>query len=162
MCFLSISVFRNNCISFKSGEIKHHLTKTIMFLRLALLGILLLSILGTETAQAGSSFLSPAYKNIQVKIQNNAFLKLSSSIISWSQILYSVQRFGRMFLEEEGGIPENDCNKPFTWENITTNLRNKPTNWTKKTHKEMQRSCLNKLLTTLWKWIGRWLFHKEP
>ncbi|XP_003210257.1 appetite-regulating hormone [Meleagris gallopavo] len=36
-----------------------------MFLRLALLGILLLSILGTETAQAGSSFLSPAYKNIQ-------------------------------------------------------------------------------------------------
>uniref|UniRef100_A0A669Q0P8 Appetite-regulating hormone n=1 Tax=Phasianus colchicus TaxID=9054 RepID=A0A669Q0P8_PHACC len=36
-----------------------------MFLRVALLGILLLSILGTETALAGSSFLSPAYKNIQ-------------------------------------------------------------------------------------------------
>lgn len=55
--------------------------KTIMLLRVVLLGILLLSILGTETALAGSSFLSPAYKNIQVKIQNNAFLKLSSSII---------------------------------------------------------------------------------
>ncbi|XP_072203516.1 appetite-regulating hormone [Excalfactoria chinensis] len=36
-----------------------------MFLRVTLLGILLLSILETETALAGSSFLSPAYKNIQ-------------------------------------------------------------------------------------------------
>ncbi|XP_065605427.1 appetite-regulating hormone [Cyrtonyx montezumae] len=36
-----------------------------MFLRVTLLGILLLSILGTETALAGSSFLSPAYKNLQ-------------------------------------------------------------------------------------------------
>uniref|UniRef100_A0A8C9F4H8 Appetite-regulating hormone n=1 Tax=Pavo cristatus TaxID=9049 RepID=A0A8C9F4H8_PAVCR len=38
-----------------------------MFLRVTLLGILLLSILGTETALAGSSFLSPTYKNIQQK-----------------------------------------------------------------------------------------------
>ncbi|NXC48246.1 GHRL protein, partial [Penelope pileata] len=36
-----------------------------MFLRGTLLGILLFSILWTETALAGSSFLSPAYKNIQ-------------------------------------------------------------------------------------------------
>ena len=37
-----------------------------------------------------------------------------------------------MSLEEEEGIPENYCSKTFTWENIITNLRNKPTNWTKK------------------------------
>ncbi|NXJ09210.1 GHRL protein, partial [Odontophorus gujanensis] len=36
-----------------------------MFLRVTLLGILLLSVFGTETALAGSSFLSPAYKNLQ-------------------------------------------------------------------------------------------------
>ncbi|NXI71141.1 GHRL protein, partial [Anseranas semipalmata] len=36
-----------------------------MFLRGTLLGILLFSILWTETALAGSSFLSPEYKKIQ-------------------------------------------------------------------------------------------------
>ncbi|NXC18334.1 GHRL protein, partial [Corythaeola cristata] len=36
-----------------------------MFLRSTLLGITLFSILWTETALAGSSFLSPEYKRIQ-------------------------------------------------------------------------------------------------
>ncbi|NWQ82490.1 GHRL protein, partial [Columbina picui] len=36
-----------------------------MFLRSALLGILLFSILWTETALAGSSFLSPEFKKLQ-------------------------------------------------------------------------------------------------
>ncbi|NXL85289.1 GHRL protein, partial [Alectura lathami] len=36
-----------------------------MFLRGTLLGILLFNIFWTETALAGSSFLSPAYRNIQ-------------------------------------------------------------------------------------------------
>ncbi|XP_021122857.4 appetite-regulating hormone [Anas platyrhynchos] len=39
--------------------------KQIMFLRGTLLGILLFSILRTETALAGSSFLSPEFKKIQ-------------------------------------------------------------------------------------------------
>lgn len=52
-----------------------------MFLRGTLLGILLFSILRTETALAGSSFLSPEFKKIQVKFVNNTFSKLSSSII---------------------------------------------------------------------------------
>ncbi|KFP30819.1 Appetite-regulating hormone, partial [Colius striatus] len=38
-----------------------------MFLRTFLLGILLFSILWTETTLAGSSFLSPEYKKLQVK-----------------------------------------------------------------------------------------------
>nr|XP_009679423.1 PREDICTED: appetite-regulating hormone [Struthio camelus australis] len=37
----------------------------VMFLRGALLGILLFSVLWTETTLAGSSFLSPEYKKIQ-------------------------------------------------------------------------------------------------
>ncbi|NXX80248.1 GHRL protein, partial [Urocolius indicus] len=41
-----------------------------MFLRTLLLGILLFSILWTETTLAGSSFLSPEYKKLQVKKPN--------------------------------------------------------------------------------------------
>ncbi|KAM6345300.1 appetite-regulating hormone isoform 1-T1 [Alca torda] len=41
------------------------LTKIIMFLRGTLLGIILYSILWTETTLAGSSFLSPEYKRTQ-------------------------------------------------------------------------------------------------
>uniref|UniRef100_A0A8B9QJG9 Appetite-regulating hormone n=1 Tax=Apteryx owenii TaxID=8824 RepID=A0A8B9QJG9_APTOW len=43
----------------------HRLLKITMFLRGALLGILLFSVLWTETTLAGSSFLSPEYKKIQ-------------------------------------------------------------------------------------------------
>ncbi|NXT89423.1 GHRL protein, partial [Anhinga rufa] len=52
-----------------------------MFLRSTLMGIVLYSILWTETTLAGSSFLSPEYKRTQVKKnQKNTFSRLSSSV----------------------------------------------------------------------------------
>ncbi|NXG62601.1 GHRL protein, partial [Hemiprocne comata] len=42
-----------------------------MFLRIMLLGIMLFSILWTETTLAGSSFLSPEYKRMQQKSPKN-------------------------------------------------------------------------------------------
>lgn len=85
-----------------------------MFLRSALLGIILFSILWTETTLAGSSFLSPEYKKLQVE----RFRKMLSRDYSLLQalktnILYSIQRsfYKIYFLEEEGLIPENFFNK---------------------------------------------------